>query len=275
MGTRGTVSARGSLIPDTRFSGRDLGATEGWGRTCFGWDRGRARGAWLWGRGTQSHHWRRTTEPSGPEAESAAPFPGRSAWGGGPGATPGTTRAGRPGPGRPQGRVAGGPAPRRRPRGSGAPRPRSGACATHAPCATPSGHSAVPPFRRRSFPKPRGRHFTARPTAAKASGRVRGVTRGGGRPAGSARPRCPAARLAAGGADSNPGPPPRPRGVPLRLRLAPESYRPPAAPGPSEPVPPGPSPRSRQVPDAGGKTARHTHPSLLTRECEGERPGPA
>lgn len=52
----------------------------------------------------------------------------------------------------------------------GAPRPRSSACATRAPCAIPSGHSAVPPFRRQSFSKPHGRHFT-KPTIKSASAR--------------------------------------------------------------------------------------------------------
>lgn len=42
----------------------------------------------------------------------------------------------------------------------GAPRPRSSACAKRAPCAIPSGHSAVPPFRWRSFSKHCGGHFT-------------------------------------------------------------------------------------------------------------------
>lgn len=111
----------------------------------------------------------------------------------------------------------------------GAPRPRSSACATRAPCAIPSGHSAVPPFRRRSFSKHRGGHFTKKKRKRKKEkpttkvGIGPGVTRSGGRPPRSLRPRCPAARLAADGADSNPGPPPSPRGVPLRLRLARES----------------------------------------------------
>lgn len=106
-------------------------------------------------------------------------------------------------------------------RALGAPRPRSSACATRAPCAIPSGHSAVPPFRRRSFSEPRGRHFTKKPTI-----RV-GIGPGGDArwrtPTGKREAPCPAARLAAGGADSNPGPPPSPRGVPPRLRLARES----------------------------------------------------
>lgn len=101
-----------------------------------------------------------------------------------------------------------------------------------------------------------------------------GVTRGVGRPPRTVRPRCPAARLAAGGADSNPGPPPSPRGVPLRLRLARESQ---AArrPGPLR------AGAARALTAESGRSLtragrqRVTHPSFLTRECEGERLSPA